>query len=81
MNQIVPRASAVVPGLANAEPIAIPADHIGMVKFASKEDEGYKKVSGHLRLMAKVAPGTINARWAEQEKIKMGTKSNPSVVY
>jgi hypothetical protein len=45
--QVVPRASAVVPGAADAEPIVIHADHINMVKFTSKEDNGYRTVSGH----------------------------------
>ena len=42
MHQVVPQASAVVPGAADAETIAINADHINMVKFASKENNGYK---------------------------------------
>lgn len=44
--QVVPRASAVVPWVADAEPIVIHADHINMTKFASNEDNGYKTVSG-----------------------------------
>ena len=44
--------SAVVPGAADAEAIVIHADHINMVKFTSKEDNGYRTVSGHLRIMA-----------------------------
>lgn len=44
----MPRPSAVVPGAAHAESIAIPADHLDMVKFASREDGGYEKVSEHL---------------------------------
>jgi hypothetical protein len=47
---VVPRASAVVPGAADTEPIVIHADHINMVKVASKEDNGYRTVSGHLRI-------------------------------
>ena len=43
-----------------------------MVKFASSEDGGYEKVSGHLWLLASEAPGAISIRWAEQNKIKMG---------
>ena len=49
------------------------ADHLNMVKFASSEDGGYEKVSGHLWLLASEAPGAISIRWAEQDKIKMGT--------
>ncbi|KAE8841204.1 hypothetical protein PTNB85_04603 [Pyrenophora teres f. teres] len=52
---VVPKASAVVPGTANGESIAIHADHINMVKFGSKLDHGYKTVSGHMRVMAENA--------------------------
>jgi hypothetical protein len=50
--QVVPRASAVVLGAANAEPIVIHADHINMVKFVSKEDNEYRIVFGHLQIIA-----------------------------
>jgi hypothetical protein len=61
-----------VPGTTDGEPIAIAADHVNMVKFASREDLGYGKVSGHLQVMAKSAPGVISARWEEQDKIENG---------
>ena len=65
----MPRSSAVVPGAADAESIAIPADHLNMVKFASREDGGYEKVSEHLWLLVEEAPNAISVRWAEQDKI------------
>lgn len=71
--QVVPRASAVVPGAADAESIAIPANHIGMVKFDSREDGGYEKVSGHLWLLANKAPAVIAARWEGLDRIRKGT--------
>ena len=71
---MVPYASAIIPGVANAEPIAIPADHLNMVRFASREDGGYEKVSGHLKLLAHEAPGVVEARWAEQNRMKEGKK-------
>lgn len=43
-----------------------------MVKFASGEDGGYEKVSGHLWLLVSEAPDAISIRWADQDKIKMG---------
>ena len=46
-----------------------------MVKFASSENTGYKKVSGHLWLLAKEAPEAISVRWAEQNKIKNGMEN------
>ena len=75
--QIVPRPSAIVRGAADAESIAIPADHLNMVKFPSREDGGYEKVSEHLWLLAEKAPDAISARWAEQDKIKKGTEATP----
>ena len=72
-------ASAVVPGVADAEPIARPADHLNMVKFASSENTGYKKVSGHLWLLAKEAPDAISVRWAEHDNIKNGMQNPPRV--
>jgi hypothetical protein len=58
----VPKASAVVPGAADSELIAIHADHINMVKFRSKLDYGYKTVSGHMRVMSRNAGDAISAR-------------------
>ncbi len=72
---MVPQASAIIPGIADAEPVAIPADHLNMVKFTSREDGGYEKVSGHLQLLAEEAPGAIGARWTEQDIIRKGTKA------
>jgi hypothetical protein len=70
--QVVPRASAVVPGAADAEPIVIHANHIDMVKFPSKEDNGYKTVSGHLRIMAQSASNVIPSRWEEESRVNAG---------
>jgi hypothetical protein len=61
-----------VPGTTDAEAVAIPANHRNMVKFASSRDGGYEKVSGHLQILAEEAPVAINARWAEQERIRKG---------
>ncbi len=48
-----------------------------MVKFASHEDGGYKKVSEHLWLLAEEGPDAISACWADQDKIKEGTEATP----
>lgn len=72
----MPKASAVVPGAADAESIAIPADHLNIVKFASSKDAGYKKVYGHLQLLCKEAPSIVYARWEEQDKMKIGMISS-----
>ena len=73
VQQVVPRASAVVPGAADGEPIAIHADHINMVKFESKSDPGYKTMSGHLRLMATRSGDVIGQRWDTEGKLDAGT--------
>lgn len=69
---MVPKASAVVPGAANAEPIVIHADHINMVKFASKDDNDYKTVSGHLQIMVDSASDVIAAQWEKERRINAG---------
>jgi hypothetical protein len=62
-----------VPGTTDGEPIAIAADHVNMVKFASREDVSYVKVAGHLQVMAEKASTVIRARWDEQDKVENST--------
>ncbi|KAF2011499.1 HET-domain-containing protein [Aaosphaeria arxii CBS 175.79] len=57
---VVPKACAVVPGAADTEQILIHADHRNMVKFDSKEDNDYKKVSDHLIMMVEEAGSPID---------------------
>ena len=68
----MPIASAVVQGVADAEPVAISANHLDMVKFASKADGGYEKVLEYLILMVEKANGTISSRWETEERVKKG---------
>lgn len=70
--QVVPRASAVVPGAADSEPVAIHADHVNMVKFESKADGGYKTVSGHLWVMAGRAGDVVGQRWDTEGRVDAG---------
>jgi hypothetical protein len=70
---VVPRASAVVPGAVNAEPIVIHADHINMVKYISKDDNGYKTISGHLQIMVQSASDVVALRWEEETRANSGT--------
>ena len=51
-----------------------------MFKFASSEDGGYEKVSGHLWLLVSEAPGAITIRWADHDKIKMGTEKYSGLI-
>ncbi|KAF4772710.1 putative phosphorylase superfamily protein [Colletotrichum scovillei] len=66
---VVPRASAVVPGQTDGEPIAIHADHINMVKFAFKEDSNYVKVLEVLQIMVADACSNIQSRWETEERV------------
>ena len=63
----------MVPGAADAEPIAIFADHINMVKFGSKEDSGYKAVSGHLQVMVQSGMNVVALRWEQEDRFNEGT--------
>lgn len=72
MIQVVPKASAVVPGAADAEQIMIHADHKEMVKFKSKEDNDYEKVSDHLFIMVESAGSVISLRWEEEVRVDAG---------
>ena len=69
---MVPRASAVVPGAADAEPIAVYEDHTNMVRFVSREDNGYRTISGHLKIMAQDASDVITSRWEEERRVNAG---------
>ncbi|KAM3533696.1 hypothetical protein MY4038_003011 [Beauveria bassiana] len=66
---VVPKASAVVPGHANAEPIAMHANHTTMVRYASKQDVGYVTVSEHLQIMAEDATERVQQRWETQARV------------
>jgi len=69
----VPKSSAVVPGAAGAEAIAIAADHVGMVKFASPTDKNFRTVAGHLGMMASQAPGNVFKKWRDNEAAARGS--------
>lgn len=72
IEQVVPRALAVVPGQANAEPIVIHANHTDMVRYALKNDSGYCTISAELRIMAGEAPEAIRRRWEEERRVDEG---------
>jgi len=72
VKQVVPRASAAVSGQANAETIAINADHRNMVRYASKNDVGYITISEHLQIMAGGAPKEIRRRWDLERRTDEG---------
>ena len=49
------------------------ADYLNMVKIASCEDAGYRKVSEHPQLLVEEAPNVIDGRWEEHNRVKKGT--------
>ncbi|KAF2466293.1 uncharacterized protein BDR25DRAFT_345541 [Lindgomyces ingoldianus] len=77
---VVLKASAVVPGAADAEQIMIHADHKEMVKFKSKEDNDYEKVSDYLIIMAESASSVISLRWEEEVRVD-AARSNAEESY
>jgi hypothetical protein len=66
---VVPTASAVVLGHADAEPIVIHANHTSMVRYPSRENVGYVTVSEHLQIMAKDATDNIRQRWEAEARV------------
>ena len=69
---VVPKSSAVVPGQADAEPIAIMDNHINMVKFSSPNNNEFKRVAGHLKLMAEEAPTKVQENWSTEGSVEAG---------
>jgi hypothetical protein len=69
---VVPKASAVVPGHVDAEPIALMDDHINMVKFSSPNNNEFKRVAGHLMLMTKKAPAKVQENWLTEGTVEAG---------
>ncbi|KAH0541264.1 hypothetical protein FGG08_004269 [Glutinoglossum americanum] len=73
---VVPKSSAVIPGAVDAEQIAIMADHINMAKYPSAEDSEFRKVSGHLLLMANGCTSKIEMNWRDEGNVEKGLLTN-----
>ncbi|KAH0558618.1 hypothetical protein GP486_004729 [Trichoglossum hirsutum] len=73
---VVPKASAVLPGQLDAEPIAIMEDHINMVKFSSQNNTEFKRVAGHLKLMAEKAPAKVRENWLTEGSVEAARIGN-----
>ncbi|KAF8248697.1 hypothetical protein K440DRAFT_546635, partial [Wilcoxina mikolae CBS 423.85] len=48
--------SAKIPGKLDAEDISLPGDHKSMVKFRSRDEKGYRKISRELRVLIESYP-------------------------
>ena len=67
---MVPKHSACIPGAVDAARIAILSDHTNMVKFKSKDDDGFRKVDGELSIMLEEASRKIKDNWEELTSVK-----------
>ncbi|OXV11944.1 hypothetical protein Egran_00299 [Elaphomyces granulatus] len=67
---IVSKASAVVPGMRDAESVEIRKDHINLVKFRHSSDDDFQTVAGHLSLMCEGAQTKVAQNWENWEEIK-----------
>lgn len=68
---IVPKSSAVIPGAVDAEAIAIMDNHLNMVKYLSEDDSGFRKIAGHLTLMAEDASTKISRNWEREGNLQI----------
>jgi hypothetical protein len=67
---MVPKASAVVPGMRDAESVEIRKDHTTLVKFRNSSDDDFQTVIGHLSLMCENAEEKVAQSWKHREEIK-----------
>ncbi|OAL46213.1 hypothetical protein IQ07DRAFT_603591 [Pyrenochaeta sp. DS3sAY3a] len=67
---IVPKSSAVVPGVRDAEPVEIRKDHRNLVRFRSSLDDDFQTVVGHLSLMQDKAGERVTQNWKHWEEVK-----------
>jgi hypothetical protein len=61
--QIVPRASAILPGAVNQEVLCFSKDHKELVRFANIQDEDFQSVVSHLRVMIDACQAAIDRNW------------------
>ncbi|CAH0021637.1 unnamed protein product [Clonostachys rhizophaga] len=66
---VVPRTSAVPADQSDAEPIVIHADHKNMVKYSSREDDGYRTICGHIRLLISDSSEHVKSKWEMDSRI------------
>ena len=61
-----------MPGQADAEPIAIHANHTDMVRYGSANDNGYRTISEELQIMTQEASEAIRLRWQTERRMDEG---------
>lgn len=65
--------SAVVPGTPDAAEFGINKDHRRITKFSSVEDQGFKKLSSALTLVAQKAESKVETNRSSGGQAKLGT--------
>ncbi|KAF2495908.1 hypothetical protein BU16DRAFT_459726, partial [Lophium mytilinum] len=68
--QMVPKVSAVVPGMRDAESVEIRKNHITLVKFGNRADDDFQTVAGHISIMCESAQEKVAQNWEDWEGIK-----------
>lgn len=68
MVKVVPKDSAVPPGQKNDQATPLMKDHLGLVKFASKDDPDYGTVTDALILALRESFRPIAERWTEWKR-------------
>ncbi|EXJ61252.1 uncharacterized protein A1O5_12044 [Cladophialophora psammophila CBS 110553] len=68
--------SSAAPAIDNAERMAIPSDHLGMVKYASSSCQTYRSVLGALIRYCREASSLISHRWKLAEAHMSRARSN-----
>ena len=66
LSKIVSRESAIIAGVRDSEVLSFSKDHKELVRFATSEDEDYKLVISHLKIMIGDCQDTVAKVWARQ---------------
>jgi len=62
--KVVPKSSAIIPGMKNDQAIPLDKDHVGLVRYSSADDPDFKAVCRGLILEIRKGTRFINDRWA-----------------
>ncbi|KAF8511483.1 P-loop containing nucleoside triphosphate hydrolase protein [Hysterangium stoloniferum] len=77
---IVPKTSAIVPGIVNVESIGMHKAHIGMAKFQSIDDNDFKSISLIVQDMIRKAPSAVQTRWTKFDQQSGETSKRPMYI-
>ncbi|KAF8509008.1 hypothetical protein BU17DRAFT_99331 [Hysterangium stoloniferum] len=74
---IVPKSSAVVPGMADVDAIGMHKSHSGMAKFQSIDDDDFKTISLIIQDMVQKAPPAVQSQWTTYDQQSEDTPKGP----